>query len=58
MGGFMICGVADSISIPYSERLNSGPARHIMHVLYDNGVWANYGVRRYWHCRKAALAVR
>jgi hypothetical protein len=43
----MICGVADSISIPYSEGLNSGPARQILRVLYAYGAWTNYGVRIY-----------
>jgi len=41
----MICGVADSISIPYSESLNSGPTRQIMHVFYADCAWVNYGVR-------------
>ena len=41
----MICGVAESIPIPYSECLNSGPAKQFIHVLYADGVWANYGVR-------------
>jgi hypothetical protein len=38
MGVFVICGLADSILMPYSEGLNSGPARRIMHVLYADCV--------------------
>ena len=51
----MNCGVSDNIPIPYSEGLNSDPARQIMHVLCADNVWANYGVRIYWHCCRAAF---